>query len=174
MNNKKRVSTSWRETDLDTMHSIDHGIDWDPQNKSRPTTPLYVNTDPNKQSIDCYTRPEDNYLRLEENQQNTGMIYFHGNKNHLQEKIIIECIPQEKTEIKTVRIVKRESERRQRDREKTSIITSDNHQLKWDSVVEEEDQGLNSFYIPSTRNETNINSVFPETPISNHLTVVSV
>lgn len=57
---------------------------------------------------------------------------------------------QEKQEIKTVRIVKRESERRQRDREKT-VTTG-----KWDPLFEEDDSSQSSslLFCPATLQKT--------------------
>ena len=93
----------WRETDLDTMNIIDHNESWD-TSYGYPMVPLYINAD----------------LR-----QNTdGDIGNPGMKSSdsMSEENVLNSIymPHEKPEIKTVRIVKRESERRQRDREKTT------------------------------------------------------
>lgn len=106
------MQSLWRETDLDTMNIVDHGDAWEDQ-ANAPTSPLYINTDL-KQSEEYYNRG----IRLsdptgEENLQN--------------------LLPQEKQEIKTVRIVKRESERRQRDRDRDKITVG-----KYDSVLEED------------------------------------
>lgn len=70
---------------------------------------------------------------------------------------------QEKPEIKTVRIVKRESERRQRDREKTSSITG-----KWDPLFEEDDSSQSSslLFCPTlqkTQSTSNLENATAET-----------
>lgn len=102
--NKKKITALWRETDLDTMKSIDHGHFQNCHSDDHsPMTPLYVNMD--------VTDPELSPVSGE-----TTTIYN---------------LPHERQEIKTVRIVKRESERRQRDREK---MTSE----KWDPLAEED------------------------------------
>lgn len=111
--NKKKINSQWRETDLDTMNSIDHGETW--ENSIASLTPLYVNT--NLKQNEGFNLPYD-YKSSE---------FTHDDMAQNQS-----LLPQEKQEIKTVRIVKRESERRQRDREKT--VTG-----KWDAVIEEED-----------------------------------
>lgn len=123
----------WRETDLDTMNIIDHGETWEnPQNP--PTTPLYIHTDL-KQNNTLDSASDDT-------SQNCS--------TH-----------QEKQEIKTVRIVKRESERRQRDREKT--VTG-----KWDPLFEEDDSSQNSslLFCPAsfqkTQSTSNLESASPE------------
>lgn len=106
----------WRETDLDTMNIIDHGETW--ENPS--TTPLFINTDI---------------------KQNCSSTLDSGSDDTSQN-----CSThQEKQEIKTVRIVKRESERRQRDREKT--VTG-----KWDPLFEEDDSSQSSslLFCPTT------------------------
>lgn len=113
------MTSSWRETDLDTMIIVDHGESWD---NSTPTTPLYINTDI-KQS------PDDYYNRIMKSSDSTS----DDNTQHSN-------LPPEKQEIKTVRIVKRESERRQRDREKITSSGSG----KWDVLLEEDDSSQNS------------------------------
>ncbi|XP_017777199.1 PREDICTED: uncharacterized protein LOC108563122 isoform X3 [Nicrophorus vespilloides] len=122
LGNKKKMQSLWRETDLDTMNITDHGDSWD---SSTPlsTTPLYINT----AESDFYNRSLQSDSTSEDTSQN--------------------MIPQEKQEIKTVRIVKRESERRQRDREK--IVTG-----KWDPVAEEEE--ISSLARQKTQSSTNI------------------
>uniref|UniRef100_A0A1Y1KCE2 PH domain-containing protein n=1 Tax=Photinus pyralis TaxID=7054 RepID=A0A1Y1KCE2_PHOPY len=118
--NKKKVNLLWRETDLDTMKSFDHGESCDSSVTSNSITPLYINTNlkQNVESDFSTSSYKSNDSTSDENQ----------NQN---------LFPQEKQEIKTVRIVKRESERRQRDREK--VCTG-----KWDIVNEEEDSSQSS------------------------------
>ncbi|KAF5285163.1 hypothetical protein FQA39_LY16751 [Lamprigera yunnana] len=109
--NKKKINALWRETDLDTMKFIDHGELGD--TLTNEITPLYINTNikHNVESDFSISDFKSNGSASDDNQNS---------------------VPQEKQEIKTVRIVKRESERRQRDREK---ITSG----RWDVVTEEEE-----------------------------------
>ncbi|CAH1133639.1 unnamed protein product [Ceutorhynchus assimilis] len=117
-NKKKPITSSWRETDLDTMNSIDHGYD---SYSSPSTTPLYINTD-------IKTPPE-----------------FQDRSDSTSDDTGLSSNPLEKQEIKTVRIVKRESERRQRDREKT-------FNGKCDPLVEEDDssQGSSVLFRPTS------------------------
>lgn len=72
---------------------------------------------------------------------------------------------QEKQEIKTVRIVKRESERRQRDREKTGSYGVLGDQHKWDSLMEESEMSTNPFQMPVRDN----NPIIRDSPITDHM-----
>ncbi|XP_015834930.1 uncharacterized protein kmr isoform X3 [Tribolium castaneum] len=135
--NKKKVNSFWRETDLDTMNSVDHGDSWDNQlNSDVSVTPLYINTE-----ADLYNRSDST---SDDTMQNLNLA------SH------------EKQEIKTVRIVKRESERRQRDREKSTTG-------KWDALVEEDTSSQNSSVlfrptpIQKTQSSTNVMSPTFET-----------
>ncbi|KAJ0172217.1 hypothetical protein K1T71_012190 [Dendrolimus kikuchii] len=129
MPGKRRPMSSWQETNLDTGHTIDHGhTDYDyemPSSihppghyQSNVETPLYVDTRPPGVEV---TSP----LTSEE---------IHGGFVNLSNV--------EKQEIKTVRIVKRESERRQRDRERSlqplSDWPSNNITANLDQFLEEE------------------------------------
>lgn len=116
---KKKITSLWRETDLDTMNIIDHGESWDNSSSTNASTPLYINTEVKIGDNDFYSRGTRS---SDSTSDNTSL-----NSN----------VPQEKQEIKTVRIVKRESERRQRDREKTTTG-------KWDPVMEEDDSSQSS------------------------------
>lgn len=126
--NKRKAPSLWRETDLDTMDTIDHG-----ENYEIPQNPLYINTDLKQRSVDSAS---------DDTSQNCN--------TH-----------QEKQEIKTVRIVKRESERRQRDREKT--VTG-----KWDPLLEEDDSSQSSslLFCPTnlqkTQSTSNLENTSPE------------
>lgn len=143
--NKKKINSLWRETDLDTMSSVDHGDSWENATASPITvSPLSINTNI-KQNTES-----DFYGRN-----------FKGSDSASDETVQNQnAIPQEKQEIKTVRIVKRESERRQRDREKTATG-------KWDTVVEEEDisQSSSVLYRPTlaqkTQSSTNLELLSP-------------
>lgn len=131
MNNKKKTSSVWRETDLDTMNIIDHG---DCHPRSNSTTPIFVSPDTRPSEYDFYD-PTSKCVDYDENSQSPQLTF------------------QEKQEIKTVRIVKRESERRQRDREK--IITSG----KWDPVREEESLNMKDLYRPVQKTQSFANVV---------------
>lgn len=114
------MHSSWRETDLDTLNIVDHGDSWDMPLCSTPTTPLYINTDFKHSNDNDYSR--HSVKSMDSSSDDTTHNYM----------------PQEKQASKTVRIVKRESERRQRDREKT-VITG-----KIDPLFEEDDSSQNS------------------------------
>lgn len=89
------------------MSIIDHGETWE-----NPTnSPLFINTDVKQNSSTLDSASDDTLQNCSTHQ--------------------------EKQEIKTVRIVKRESERRQRDRDKT--VTG-----KWDPLFEEDDSSQSS------------------------------
>nr|XP_023015064.1 uncharacterized protein LOC111504637 isoform X2 [Leptinotarsa decemlineata] len=118
--NKKKISTLWRETDLDTMNIVDHGDSWDSSScLNASTSPLYINTELKVGDSDYYNRS------------------VRSNDSTSDNTSVSSNLPQEKQEIKTVRIVKRESERRQRDREKMTPG-------KWDAVLEEDDSSQTS------------------------------
>ncbi|XP_045486945.1 uncharacterized protein LOC110995367 isoform X5 [Pieris rapae] len=127
MPGKHRPLSFWQETNLDTGHTIDHGQDY--EYESHPvhygqTEPLYVDT-----------RPGDITSPM------TSEDMQHSAFGHLSNV--------EKQEIKTVRIVKRESERRQRDRERSLQPMSDwstNITTNIDQFLEEElVQPINSY-----------------------------
>ncbi|XP_047511081.1 uncharacterized protein LOC125053654 isoform X3 [Pieris napi] len=119
MPGQHRPLSYWQETNLDTGHTIDHGQDY--EYESHPihygqTEPLYVDT-----------RPGDITSPM------TSEDMQHSAFGHLSNV--------EKQEIKTVRIVKRESERRQRDRERSLQPMSDwstNITTNIDQFLEEE------------------------------------
>ncbi|CAG9567974.1 unnamed protein product [Danaus chrysippus] len=127
-NGKRRPMSSWQETNLDTGHTIDHGhsdYDYEPSAPLQPghygqsmETPLYVDTRSPGMDVASPINSED--------MQHTAF----GNLTNV-----------EKQEIKTVRIVKRESERRQRDRERSLQPMSDwsaNNITNIDQFLEEE------------------------------------
>lgn len=130
------MQSLWRETDLDTMNIIDHGDTWE-EPMSTPTSPLYINTDL-KQNEDYYNRGG----KLSDSTSDDTM----QNPNYL---------PQEKQEIKTVRIVKRESERRQRDRDRDKVTIG-----KYDSLVEEDPKSISNVssrhIVHNTQSSTNM------------------
>lgn len=137
LGNKKKMQSLWRETDLDTMNIVDHGDSWD-EPASTPTSPLYINTDVKQGENDFYNRG----IKLSDSTSDDMV----QNTNFF---------PQEKQEIKTVRIVKRESERRQRDRDREKVAVG-----KYDSVLEEEDTSKPSTIfranVPKTQSTINL------------------
>ncbi|XP_063375512.1 uncharacterized protein LOC134663083 isoform X5 [Cydia amplana] len=128
---KRRPTSSWQETNLDTGHTTDHGnsdYDYDMGNvvmspgnyeSSNMDVPLYVDTRGGGNDVMSPMTSEE--------MQNGGF----ANLSNV-----------EKQEIKTVRIVKRESERRQRDRERSlqpmSDWPSNNITANLDQFLEEE------------------------------------
>ncbi|XP_026497286.2 uncharacterized protein Kmr isoform X6 [Vanessa tameamea] len=127
----RNPTTCWQETNLDTGHTVDHGqSDYDYETgtpvfppghygQSNVETPLYVDTRTPGMDVASPINSED--------MQHTAF----GNLSNV-----------EKQEIKTVRIVKRESERRQRDRERSlqpmSDWTTNNITANLDQFLEEE------------------------------------
>ncbi|RZB39923.1 uncharacterized protein BDFB_000431, partial [Asbolus verrucosus] len=146
LGNKKKMNSLWRETDLDTMNIVDHGESWDNQVSSdAPITPLYINTDMKQSESDFYNRSLKSSDSTSDDATQSSNLMSH-----------------EKQEIKTVRIVKRESERRQRDREKSTTG-------KWDAVLEEDNSSQNSSVlfrptpVQKTQSSTNVMSPTFET-----------
>ncbi|XP_068619853.1 uncharacterized protein kmr isoform X3 [Battus philenor] len=128
MPGKRRSTSSWQETNLDTGHTVEHGqSDYeyemsgprDPGPRSHVNVPLYVDTRGTNADVTSPLTSEDMQYTAFSNLSNV-----------------------EKQEIKTVRIVKRESERRQRDRERSLQPVSDwpstNITANLDQFLEEE------------------------------------
>lgn len=92
------------------MNIVDHGESLEPpKSVNSSTTPIYINTDVKQLGeAEYYTS------------RNTR-----SNDSTSDSTSISSNLPHEKQEIKTVRIIKRESERRQRDREKSATGRSD-------------------------------------------------
>ncbi|KAF5288662.1 hypothetical protein FQR65_LT11975 [Abscondita terminalis] len=143
--NKKKLNPLWRETDLDTMTFVDHGESSDSATQSSSTMPLYINTNI-KQNVES----------------DFSTSSFKSNDSTSDDNQSQNVAPQEKQEIKTVRIVKRESERRQRDREKVSTG-------RWDMVAEEEDLSQNSgaIFRPNSIQKTQSSATLETTSTSN-------
>lgn len=144
---KRTSSTSWTETDLD---SIDQSRTSDSLSES--TIPLFIDTMSSSMNsnniVNCSSssRIEDYDI----NKLMNGKI-MNGFADEIIDSMALEnddfegsafsnLTQQEKQEIKTVRIVKRESERRQRDRERSGLFSTQN----LDQVMEEEAQLFNS------------------------------
>ncbi|XP_059482898.1 uncharacterized protein LOC132201047 isoform X3 [Neocloeon triangulifer] len=143
----RRPSSSWLETDLDSMHTEDLGINTDSPLSplTDPRAPLYVNTEimdyspngkdpitPDDLSPPPPPAPEDPSLY-------NGSATTYYEPQDISEaddrmKRFYGIIPKtEKAEIKTVRIVKRESERRNRVKQRPSMemdlsrVTEEDH-----------------------------------------------
>lgn len=145
---KKRTSSaSWTETDLDSM---DHSRMNDSMSES--AIPLFIDTMSSSLNsnniVNCSTSSKlEDY---DTNKLMNGKI-LNGYNDEIIDSMALEnddfegsafsnLSQQEKQEIKTVRIVKRESERRQRDRERNGLFSTQN----LDQVLEEEAQLFNS------------------------------
>ncbi|XP_054264759.1 uncharacterized protein LOC128987765 isoform X5 [Macrosteles quadrilineatus] len=139
---KKTIHSSWLETDLDTQVTRDVGRDSPLRSPAPPPppppaqhSPLYVNTDISK-SLDTCSTYEGNVSQDEQQEltsapppapapsvpaQYTRPMDISEADDRI--KRFYGIIPKDKPqEIKTVRIVKRESERRQRDRDRSGNI----------------------------------------------------
>lgn len=185
---KRSNSTSWTETDLDSMYTIDHlghtssmdnltlshadvgGTAGGGGGGSNSTTPLYIDTGSANSSImNCSTSsklleygqsklPNISNYRSE---LSDGGIESSGMESDdlLETSAFGNLSGAEKPEIKTVRIVKRESERRHRDRERGSISATSTSSQNLDHVMEEEAQQMLDDYnrsksLPRTYMET--------------------
>lgn len=143
---KRTSSTSWTETDLDSM--MEHSRTSD----SLSDAPLFIDTMSNSLNsnniINCSSSSKlEDY---DTNKLMNGKI-MNGYPDEIIDSMALEnedfegsvfsnLSQQEKQEIKTVRIVKRESERRHRDRERNGVFSTQN----LDQVMEEEAQLFNS------------------------------
>lgn len=141
-------STSWAETDLDSMYSIDHGLlgsSMDNLSISHSTTPLYIDTgSANSSSIlNCSSSSKIAGSRSSHNNE-LEQLELSGmdSDDLLENSAFANLMGQEKAEPKTVRIVKRESERRHRDRERGNVASSVQN---LDHVTEEEAQFIEDF-----------------------------
>lgn len=144
---KRSSSTSWTETDLDSM---DHSRMSDSLSES--TIPLFIDTMSSSMNsnniVNCSSSSKIEDYDI--NKLMNGKI-MNGYNDEIIDSMALEnddfegsafsnLSQQEKQEIKTVRIVKRESERRQRDRERNGLFSTQN----LDQVLEEEAQLFNS------------------------------
>ncbi|XP_026474442.1 uncharacterized protein LOC113378132 isoform X3 [Ctenocephalides felis] len=121
---KKRPQATWLETDLDLMITLEHGINIESDEQTKNN--LYKNMINNTTSNNgCNLNVESRNVEDDEDSGSENKALGALNANS-----------QERSEVKTVRIVKRESERRHRDRnEKTQ---SWNYTSNLDHVMEEE------------------------------------
>lgn len=189
--NKKRPSIiGWMETDLDSMAYTDHGcstpsstIEHTTNNSysdfNNSTTPLYIDTSSTSSNIlNCSSSTNRNFYGNHKHQESDGIESSGMESDDLLEGSQFSNLSkQEKQESKTVRIVKRESQQRQRDRERTGNVSFSNQNL--DQVLEEELLAQQDNYaynrsksLPRTfmetheiyRPEQQINKIKPEQP----------
>lgn len=183
---KRSHSTSWTETDLDSMYTIDHGHNSSHATSmdnlslvhtdlagagSNSTTPLYIDTGSANSSVSIMNCSSSS--KLMEYGQSTKLPNISNylsdggiESSGMESDDVLETSTfgnlssgAEKTEIKTVRIVKRESERRHRDRERGSISATSTSTQNLDNVTEEEAQQMLDDYnrsksLPRTYIET--------------------
>ncbi|KAE8737986.1 hypothetical protein FOCC_FOCC016543 [Frankliniella occidentalis] len=130
---KKRQQSSWLETDLDSLVSKETGNGSQPTSpvsttgrtpSTTSTIPLYVNTGLEKGQAEASGIGEEALSLLTPNEARaTSLSQIELSEADDRMKRFYGIIPKEKQqEFKTVRIVKRESERRQRDRDRSGNI----------------------------------------------------
>ncbi|XP_065371611.1 uncharacterized protein kmr isoform X2 [Calliphora vicina] len=157
---KKRTNSGcWIETDLDTMMCVNRTLSDSTMNLS---TPLYVDTSSNNTSgnlLNCSSTSSklsdyntgDSMTNESQRRMGSSSYRYNDSSDNLETSGVdsdgfLETNPfanltqQEKQEIKTVRIVKRESERRHRDRSERSGLSNSTQNL--DQVAEEEQYNL--------------------------------
>ncbi|GAB0093553.1 uncharacterized protein DMENIID0001_087120 [Sergentomyia squamirostris] len=133
-NSKKRLqNSSWMETDLDSMISSDQSLNQMGHIEHVSTNPflnhnLYVETNTGQNDAK-HQKIYNNHHESSDGIESSGM----ESDDLLEGNHVNGLSIQDKQEIKTVRIVKRESERRQRDRERTNSSSQN-----LDQVLEEE------------------------------------
>ncbi|KAL0273170.1 UNVERIFIED_CONTAM: hypothetical protein PYX00_005908 [Menopon gallinae] len=160
---KKKSSSTWLETDLDLLVTQDVGVESpviSPQHQQqsqqpsstvplspRSTTPIYINTEVSKriepvQETSSGAEESKSPSKPEVERTMTYCTPVELSEADDRMKRFYGIIPREKQEIKTVRIVKRESERRQRDRDRSGNIgipVGNTAVAKRVSVIEEND-----------------------------------
>lgn len=140
---KRTSSTSWTETDLDSMSMDQNRASSDSFSEAMTYNDSSLNSN---NIINCSSSS-----KIIEDLVNGGGRMMNGYSDEVIDSIALEnddfensmfnnLSQQEKQEIKTVRIVKRESERRQRDRERSGLFSTQN----LDQVLEEEAQLFNN------------------------------
>lgn len=142
---KRTSSTSWAETDLDSLDASRMSL-------SESANPLYIETASSVNSSANIANCSSS-SKISEYEMNMLMMGRMGgsyneeiidssaldNDDLLEGSAFSNLSQQEKQEIKTVRIVKRESQQRQRDRERTGYLSQN-----LDQVMEEEAQLFNN------------------------------
>ncbi|XP_065205753.1 uncharacterized protein kmr isoform X2 [Planococcus citri] len=133
---KKRATSGWIETDLDNDIVQDLAVDRSSTtvspNVSQMSVPMYINADDKKNSPDYSCSTLDYRKRCPPSDSSSASMYscelqyckpMDISESDDKMKRFYGILPREKPqEIKTVRIVKRESERRQRDRDRSGNI----------------------------------------------------
>lgn len=148
---KKRTSSNcWTETDLDSMISLDQSrsgsMIFSQSSDNGSITPLFVDINSSNHSANIINCSSSSKIGDMMNDKMNGYAedliesIALENDDLLENSVFGNLSNQEKQEIKTVRIVKRESERRQRDRERSGIFSTQN----LDQVLEEEAQLFNN------------------------------
>lgn len=157
---KKRTNSGcWFETDLDSMTSVNRGLSDSSMNLSTPlfvdtnnTSGHLLNSSSTSSKLSDYNTGDSmqneshrrggssaasyRYNDSSDNLETSGV----DSDGFLESNPFANLSQQEKQEIKTVRIVKRESERRHRDRSERSGLSNSTQNL--DQVMEEEQYGL--------------------------------
>lgn len=133
---KRTTSASWTETDLDTN---------DQRASETFSDQMYIDSSLNSNNIvNCSSSS-----KIEDFMMNGRVMNGYSDEvidsmalenDDFESSVFNNLTQQEKQEIKTVRIVKRESERRQRDRERSGLFSTQN----LDQVLEEEAQLFNN------------------------------
>lgn len=167
---KKRTnSNSWTETDLDSMDASRMSL-------SGSITPLYIETASSANSssniINCSSSSKINEYDISKimngrmsngySEEIIDSIVL-DNDDLLEGSAFSNLSQQEKQEIKTVRIVKRESQQRQRDRERTGFLSQN-----LDQVMEEEAQLFNNAINSEAYNAYQRSKSLPRTYMETH------
>lgn len=165
---KRTSSTSWTETDLDSLDTSRMSL-------SGSITPLYIDTASSANSsniINCSSSSKIGDYDI--NKLMNGRL-SNGFNEEIIESIALDnddllegsafsnLSQQEKQEIKTVRIVKRESQQRQRDRERTGYLSQN-----LDQVMEEEAQLFNNAINSDSYNAYQRSKSLPRTYLETH------
>lgn len=166
---KKRTnSTSWTETDLDSLDTSRMSL-------SDSIAPLYIDTASSANSssniINCSSSSKIEYdmNKLMNGRLSNGYSeeiidsMALDNDDLLEGSAFSNLSQQEKQEIKTVRIVKRESQQRQRDRERTGYLSQN-----LDQVLEEEAQLFNNAINSDSYNAYQRSKSLPRTYMETH------
>lgn len=166
---KRSSSASWTETDLDS-------IDMSRMSLSDSITPLYIDTQSSNNSssniINCSSSSKLSDYDI--NKMMNGRLsngfsdeiidsMALDNDDLLEGSAFSNLSQQEKQEIKTVRIVKRESQQRQRDRERTGFLSQN-----LDQVLEEEAQLFNNAINSDAYNAYQRSKSLPRTYMETH------
>lgn len=166
---KRTPTTSWTETDLDSIETSRMSL-------SDSIAPLYIETASSANSssniINCSSSSKIGEYDI--NKLMNGRL-SNGYSEEIIESVVLDnddllegsafsnLSLQEKQEIKTVRIVKRESQQRQRDRERTGYLSQN-----LDQVLEEEAQLFNNAINSDSYNAYQRSKSLPRTYVETH------